>query len=628
MNPRLFVQTGLRDEETIELRLEDAATFTIGRAVECDLPLISAAVSRRHCFITRGENDEFRIEDLDSHNGTRVNNSPVKSKLLVHGDRINLGKASLIFLTEDDDAPALQAEFEDKTQWLNSTVRLISYHDTDVLSPDLNALVKLGKAIGELKNTESLERRFLEIILEFIPARRGAIVLTDADLTEPQVTCVLGADASDIAEPMQISRTVCRRVLSEQAALLSNNLADSNLNLAESLISSSASSVLCVPLKIDRQFGLIYLDSTDADFEFTENHLAQMIALSFLIGAALTGAESIESLRQENKVLKQDLKLETKIIGESPPIREIFRLISKIAPTNSTVLISGESGTGKELAAKAIYQNSSRRAKPFIAVNCAVMSENLVEAELFGYEKGAFTGATQMKRGKLEQFDGGTIFFDEIAELSPNVQAKLLRVLQERQFERLGGTKTIKVDVRLIAATNRSLVEEVKKGTFREDLFFRLNVLQIHMPPLRDRKSDIPLLAQHFVKKHVEKCGRKVGGLSDDARQMLVDSQWQGNVRELENIIERAIVLGAGETITPEDLPKDLRKDTETAEKPAPEIAAAREIQDYYEQIKLFKQQIIRDALLKSNNNYSEAARGLGIHPNNLHRIMRGLEIK
>lgn len=616
MNARLLVLAGLPERETVDLHLEDGETFTLGRGVECDLPVGNVAVSRRHCRITRlAEN--FKLEDLDSHNGTIVNNQTVKTRLLEHGDRIVIGNAKVVFLTQkENDLPAMPAEFDDGALVLNSTVKLFPNHDTDEFSPDLGALVKFGKALNELKDTESLQRRFLEIILEFIPARRGAILLTGDDSDELKAVSVLNRNADDF-EPMQISRTVCRRILDEEVALLSNDLSDdSPLSTAESLIASRVASLLCVPLKIGEDKGLIYLDSNDADFQFTENHLQQMTALSFLISAALANAESIEILQRENALLKADSRIETNMIGESAAVREVFRLIAKVAPIDSTVLISGESGTGKELAAKAIHQNSPRADKLFAAINCAVLNEHLLESELFGHEKGSFTGATALKKGKLELANGGTVFLDEIAELAPSIQAKLLRVLQEREFERVGGTSVVKVNVRVIAATNRDLEKEVKAGAFRRDLFFRLNVVQINMPPLRDRKSDIPLLAQHFVRKHSEKCHRKVTGLTVKAQRILMSHNWQGNIRELENVIERAIVLGSKRMVSHEDLPVEIT---------GSRLLRQGEIISFQEQLKNAKQEIVLDALRKFDWNYSEAARALGIHPNNLHRILSNL---
>ncbi len=609
--------TGESRLEPINLELAEGKSFMFGRDSVCDLPIKDIAVSRKHCRIFQ-DADCFHLEDLNSHNGTFVNDLPVKTHQLEHGDQIRVGNSYFMILTDEDDTLLAQAKFDDGTLLTNSMIQLFPNTDAANFPTDLNVLIKLGKAINEIKETETLQCRILEIILEFIPAQRGAILITDDDLSEPQAVCVLAKGYSDTA-PMQISRTVSRQVLHEQIALLSNDLSDKNLEKSYSLMISRVSSLLCVPLKIGENKGLIYLDTSDVDTLFTQNHLEQMTAVSFLVSAALDNAESIEDLRQENAMLKNSLQIETNMVGESKPLQEVFHLISKVASSDSTILVTGESGTGKELAAQAIHRNSLRSAKPFVAINCATLNENLLESELFGHEKGAFTGAIAQKKGKLEIAEGGTVFLDEIGELAPPLQVKLLRVLQEREFERVGGTKAIKAHVRVIAATNRNLEDEVKNGRFRRDLFFRLNVVQIKMPPLRTRKSDIPLLAQHFIHKYSERCNRKVVGLSTEARKILLGCDWQGNIRELENVIERAIVLGATNKIMPEDLPRELIENDST------EIVLNG---DFYEQLKQAKQKIVLSAINGSNGNYTDAARLLGVHPNNLHRIVRELGIK
>jgi transcriptional regulator with PAS, ATPase and Fis domain len=268
--------------------------------------------------------------------------------------------------------------------------------------------------------------------------------------------------------------------------------------------------------------------------------------------------------------------------------------------------------------ARAIHQNSARSDKPFIAINCAAIPETLLESELFGTEKGAYTGAS-FRKGRLETADGGTVLLDEIGELPLTVQAKLLRVLQERKFERLGGVRPIPVNVRWLAATNRDLKEEAKKRTFREDLYFRLQVITIRMPSLRDRRDDIPLLAGYFALRHSKLCGRPVKGISPEARARLVHYDWPGNVRELENTIERAIVLGTGDYVLPEDLNEELFEKDSPAEVQKPL---------YHEAVTDAKRQIVRDALERAEGNITEAARELGIHPNNLHRLIRNLGIR
>ncbi len=249
---------------------------------------------------------------------------------------------------------------------------------------------------------------------------------------------------------------------------------------------------------------------------------------------------------------------ENGLIGESPLIQEIHRSVLRVGPTPATVLIRGESGTGKELAAHAIHLNSPRKNLPFVAINCAALSEHLLESELFGHEKGSFTGAIAQKKGRLEFADGGTVFLDEVGELAPGLQAKLLRMLETREFERVGGTRLIKVDIRLLAATNRDLEQAISAGAFRADLYYRLAVVTLTMPPLRECRSDIPLLAGHFIARYCKQMGRRIMDLSSRARDCLIGYDWPGNVRELQNALERAVVLGSGDVIQAEDLPRSL----------------------------------------------------------------------
>jgi Nif-specific regulatory protein len=300
-------------------------------------------------------------------------------------------------------------------------------------------------------------------------------------------------------------------------------------------------------------------------------------------------------------------------------MRKVFEFIRRVAPTDSTVLVQGESGTGKELVAHAIHRNSPRAEQPFVAINCAAIAETLLESELFGHEKGAFTGAVAQKKGKVEVAEGGTLFLDEISELAPGLQAKLLRVLQEREFERLGGTRSIKLDIRVVAATNKSLPDAVKAGAFRNDLFYRLNVVVITMPPLRERREDISLLANHSVAKASRKCGMRLKALSPEALACLMHYDWPGNVRELENALERALVLGSTDTILADDLPDEVLEADSTAPVPGAK---------YYAAIKDAKKHLVLQALQEANGSYIEAAKALGMHPNSLLRLIRNLDLK
>jgi two-component system response regulator HydG len=270
-----------------------------------------------------------------------------------------------------------------------------------------------------------------------------------------------------------------------------------------------------------------------------------------------------QSLVMENLALRaelQDSRRDRSIVGNAVSMRALLDMVRQVAPSHATVLLQGESGTGKELVARAIHNWSARASKPFIALNCAALPESLLEAELFGHEKGSFTGATARRQGRFELADGGTLFLDELGEMSPQVQVKLLRVLQEGEFERVGGTQTLKVDTRIVAATNKDLEAEVAAGRFREDLFYRLNVISLRLPPLRERREDIPLLAQHFLSRYADKNGKRISGLSKEAVAALSAWRWPGNVRELENAMERAVVLCRGDTVGVDELPPNMRE--------------------------------------------------------------------
>jgi DNA-binding NtrC family response regulator len=296
----------------------------------------------------------------------------------------------------------------------------------------------------------------------------------------------------------------------------------------------------------------------------------------------------------------------------------VLELVQQVGPSRASVLITGESGTGKELIAEAIHLASPRAKAPFVRLHCAALSESLLESELFGHERGAFTGAVGRRDGRFKQADGGTLFLDEIGEVSPAVQVKLLRFLQEKTFERVGGNETLKVDVRVIAATNRDLGAEIKKGAFREDLFYRLNVVTIELPPLRERKSDIPTLASFFLRRYAAENGKHIETLSDDSLKTLLEYGWPGNVRELENAIERAVVLGQSETLLPEDLPETVLETAGVPDVPGGLNSSMLEA----------KRQRILTAWLEAGGDLNKAAERLNVHPNSLRRMIRMLNLR
>ncbi len=379
-------------------------------------------------------------------------------------------------------------------------------------------------------------------------------------------------------------------------------------------------SFVAVPVNDDKKVVAVL----GAERQFTDNtsfeedvNLLSMIAT--LIGLAIKLNQTIEKQRQEMEHEKMELLNELKskyrpgnIIGISPRIEEVFEIIDKVSPTKATILIRGESGTGKELVAKAIHFHSPRASKPFVKINCAALPETLLESELFGYERGAFTGANELKKGRFEFANEGTIFLDEIGELTPSTQAKLLRVLQERQFERLGGTKTIDIDVRIIAATNKDLENAIIEKKFREDLYYRLNVVPIFMPALRDRKEDIPLLAEHFLRQANGEHGKHCK-LSEEAMQFLIEYGWPGNVREFENIMERAVIMAKGAVIGLKDLPIPIAP--HNIQVPAQSHAVYKNQESYMlgSMVKNIEKNKIIEALKGSNGIKARASRMLGI---------------
>ena len=631
MNHRLVARDGPLKGSVFSL---DSSEFSVGRNPSNRLSVSDPSLSRQHCVIVaRGA--QFEIRDLDSRNGTFVNGVPVHERVLADSDEIQIGNSLFLFLAEDEAAtPAPSVRLEERSPLSGATVVLRSedsrYFQSDKVATvtlpamrvarDLKALVKISTTINSVRKLDLLERELMACIFEVVPATRGAILLTGENPDE--FSSVFSWDReSGAVSPFPVSATVVHKVLNEKVGILSADvMGDSALGDAKSLLLTETRSLLAVPLTVfDRVLGLIYLDTSDPKARLDKEHLELMTAVAAVSAIALENARHVERLEDENRRLKAEISIEHNMVGESAPMRSVYRFVSRVSASDSTVLITGESGTGKELVARAIHRNSPRSARPFVAINCAALTETLLESELFGHEKGAFTGAVAQKRGKLEVADGGTVFLDEMGELAPSLQAKLLRVLQEREFERVGGTRAVHIDVRVIAATNRNLAESVKAGVFRQDLYYRLNVVSVEMPPLRQRREDIPLLGAYFTARSGERSKRHVRGVSPEARACLMNYDWPGNVRELENAIERAVVLGSSEFILPEDLPEAVLE----TEQPA-----GASIAQYHEAVAEAKKQVIMRAVEQAGGNYTEAAKLLGVHPNYLHRLIRNMNLK
>jgi transcriptional regulator with GAF, ATPase, and Fis domain len=633
IHPRLVALLGPLRGRSFEL---NGKKNIIGRLTSNAICIPDQAVSRRHCSL-EVEGDRVTLQDLNSRNGTRVNGIPVIKRVLEDGDLVEIGDSQFAFMSGRCEAGAqdlsiitMRESSLDPTTIITlpgveharagASRALSSAHQSARKAHDLDVLLGINHALASMRELAPLEQQLLAMILEVIPADRGAILLTGEVPGEWESTFGLWR-GHDGQRRVEVNEAVVRRVIDQGVGVLSSSPnANTSFKGSGKSCQSRAAAELCAPLMVfERLIGVIYLETSDRSRTFDQDHLAMLIGIAGVAAPALDNVHRLAELEAENERLVEEIRVENNMIGESDRILQVQRFIAKAAPTDSTVLIRGESGTGKELVARAIHYMSKRAAKPFVAISCAAIPEHLLEAELFGYERGAFTGAVALKKGKLESANGGTLFLDEVGELATALQAKLLRVLQEREFERLGGTKPISVDLRVIAATNSNLEDAIRTGSFRQDLFFRLNVLSVPMPPLRERREDIPLLTSYFIAKFAKQCGRRVRSISPQAKACLLRYNWPGNVRELENAIERAVVLGEGEVIEVEDLPENLFESS-----PAPGGTIPR----FHEALQETKRQLILDALETTQGNYTDAANRLGLHPNYLHRLIRNLNLR
>ncbi|HTC45751.1 MAG TPA: sigma 54-interacting transcriptional regulator [Candidatus Aquilonibacter sp.] len=629
MNPRIVGIAGPLNGMTLALTDEE---ISVGREASNKLWAADSAMSRRHFTIVKQEDGRFLLRDLGGRNGTRVNGEKIDKHELCHRDQITVGNSTLVFLLGDEEAIAERNPLElDDTTVEEDVVASLHPEDSSYLHPertsaqpkaerlaaDLSTVLKIATHIGGIRDEGGLQWQLLGMLFDVVPAQRAAILFLDG---AGEIASSAAWDRVHGPEvPVRVSRTLLKKITAERTGLLLDNIKRSSVGQAASLQSAGVKSALCVPLLLaDRVSGVIYLDTRRPENPFDSDHLQLITAVAGLISLAWDRVRHLQKLQEENKYLHEEINLNHEFVGDSSRMRAVYELIRRVAATDSTVLIQGESGTGKELVAHAVHNSSSRADGPFVAVNCAAITETLLESELFGHEKGAFTGAVAQKKGKVELANGGTLFLDEIGEFAVALQAKLLRVLQEREFERVGGTHPMKIDVRFVAATNRGLLQAVEAGTFRRDLYHRLNVVSITLPALRERAEDIALLADYFVAKASRKCRMRPKPISPEAQACLLGYDWPGNVRELEHAMERALVLGSSDNILPEDLPAEI------FESASGEPSSS----NYQSVVKEQKKQVVQKAMQQSNGNYIEAAKLLGIHPNSLLRLVRNLNLK
>ena len=616
MLPRLVAVAGPLAGNSLPLSREETS---VGRDVTNDLVIADASVAPHHCVLAH-VGGRVTVRDRDRRNPTFVNGLPGGDRAIEDGDEVQIGDSLFVVrLATDQPGPADLVRIEETPSPLTGMIVL---HREDVfeqpateaavspdrLSRDLATLMRTSAAINAVRGLVALEGPIIELIADAVPASRGALLFV-----------------GDSRAPVGWSRVRQRPALRVRGPVIDRVMHD----LVGILCVEDR--VLAAPLvAFDHVIGAIVLEA-DAPLPgglgthsgFDEGHLRLVMAIAGVAATAFAHAQQLEGLERTNRRLQAEINMHHNMVGESAAMREVYRRIARVAPTDSTVLITGESGTGKELVARAVHRNSLRADGPFVAINCAAITESLLESELFGHEKGAFTGAVGLKKGKLEVAEGGTVFLDEIGELSPALQAKLLRVLQEKVFDRVGGTRSVRVDFRLLAATNRDLKAAIDEGVFRRDLYYRLNVVSIAMPPLRERRDDIVLLAAWCLGRHRDTATRRLSGFSPEALAALSAYDWPGNVRELENAVEHAVILGQDETIGLDDLP-DIVAERLVSDAEGRATLRLR-FRDSIEQAKVV---LVTKALDESGGNHTAAAHLLGLHPNYLHRLIRNLRMR
>jgi transcriptional regulator with GAF, ATPase, and Fis domain len=583
---------------------------TIGRALGNDIAIEGPGVAEHHAQIY-WDNRDFNLEEIDRSADITIGTPPKKKRRarLVHGDRFALGEAELSFSIFSDGTGTAPTYGDDGER-----------SDTDPTARDLGGELGgvrklhdfseklMSQAKGEI---DALLHQMLDAIVDITGAERGILLLVEDG--KAVVRAARDIKKETITDPSgQVSDSIVRRVLETRRPLIvSDALADTNFGKSESVVAMSLSSVMCVPLMAQGELlGVLYVGSQRVKGLFEKQSLDLLTIFAGQASLILENAMLLNSLRADKDMLVKELgdKKFGDIIGASPFMMEVFKKLQKVATTDISVLITGETGTGKELIAREIHRRSQRATGPFISINCGAIPENLIESELFGHVKGAFTGAIASRPGKFQAAQGGTLFLDEIGELPVNLQVKLVRALQERVVNRVGDARPEKVDIRVVAATNRLLEEEIKKGAFREDLYYRLNVVNIFLPPLRERGDDVLIIAKALLSKYADEMHSKVVGYAPATLAAVRKYPWPGNIRQLENRIKKALVMCDKALLQPEDL--DLGPDAQASILP---LEKAKEE---------FQRKYVLEALERNNGNRTQTARDLGVDPRTIFRYL------
>lgn len=631
------------------VKLKPGQNATVGRSATNRIVLQDEACSRNHCELFHSM-EGWKLRDLQSRNGTLLGDEAVQGdQILRDGDIIVIGQCRLAFVFDLQRTPGLpdldQASLEAMTATyaglqdeepaiLHRSMQpefLTSDVSSNAAQAGLTRLYQLGLEMGAATTRQEVIDVVLASFVRETVADIAAILLVAPDGPEfpaPTDLQLLAWHSKDDLPYRRVSDNLSRAVLSSREAILARDVSgDTQLAVFDSLGEMRARSVICTPIHHgERVLGLVHLYATNPDNALDKQDLEFALAVAGQLALALDSQFEKESLQSEvsqvrtvNQSLRKQLETDRQLIGESSVMRELRERIELIAETDASVLIRGESGCGKELIARMIHTRSPRHEGAFICLNCAALNESLLESELFGHEKGAFTGATERKIGRFEQADQGTLFLDEVGEMSPAIQAKFLRVLEGHPFERIGGRKQIQVDVRLLAATNRNLEEAVEDGDFRKDLYFRLHVAELVAAPLRERREDILPLASFFLEKFVEKTGRVISGWTPDAEELLTQYDWPGNVRELQNTVERTVILCRNEVVQASDIQLST-----LSSRLAPVASQPVEPSEYVEtSLADIEREHIMATLEHTDWNKSRAAQILGIERSTLDRKLK-----